>query len=195
VKDYPQAVVHNAATYGATVAEVLTQLRTLPQGRPFDLALVFAGGNDVLQRTPQRVLRDAIRELLDALHERCGRIVWVGMANVGLAPAFLPPLSWWLTFRTRRVSRIVADEVARRGDHFVDFFRERAADPFSAEPQWFYADDGVHPSAHAYAYTYDRIRPLLTDVLGTPQDAEAAEEDSLHRDAAQRARIEVGEAL
>ena len=169
-EDFAQVEVQNAAVSGATVADVVNHVRDLTPGSGFDLVLVFAGGNDVIRRTRRADLRRSVRELLDALHGRGGPILWMGMANVGLAPAFLPPLSWWLTCRTRRVSRLLAEELALGGAHFVDFFHERAVDPFSAEPDWYYAGDGVHPSAQAYEYCYQRMKPLILKALSIPSE-------------------------
>jgi lysophospholipase L1-like esterase len=170
VKDYAHVEMHNASVSGATVAAVVRHVRDLPHTRRFDFVLVFAGGNDVIRRTPLCALRRSARELLDELHVKGERILWVGMANVGLAPAFLPPFSWWLTNRTRRVNRLLAEEVALRGAHFVDFFHERSVDPFSATPDCYYADDGVHPSAQAHAYCYERMKPFFVGSLGLPQE-------------------------
>ena len=124
VKDFPQAEVQNAAVRGATVADVVRHVRNLTPSHPFDLVLVFAGGNDVIRRTP------------------------------------------W------------------------GFFHERDADPFSAEPDWYYADDGVHPSAEAYAYCYERMKPLISRALDLPPEAGCFRVPSIgarhERDAAQR---------
>ena len=177
-RDFAQVEIDNVAVSGATVAEVARQVQDLPADRPPDLVLVFAGGNDVLRRTPQAALRRSVRDLLEPLHSRGATVIWVGMANVGLAPAFLPPLSWWLTYRTRRVKQLLADEVARCGAHFVDFFHERAADPFSAAADCYYADDGVHPSAWAYGYCYHVMKPLISAALGSaPQPGGARPHD------------------
>jgi lysophospholipase L1-like esterase len=164
-RDFDQVEVHNLCANGATVADVLATVRDVEALGGFDLVLVFAGGNDVLRRTPWPQLQQATRALLAALQGHGAQVVWAGMANVGLAPLFLPPFSWWMTARTRRVNRLLAREAAARGARFVDFFREQGDDPFSADPARFYARDGVHPSSRAYAYCYARMRPAIASVL------------------------------
>jgi lysophospholipase L1-like esterase len=164
-RDFGEVEVSNLCVTGATVADVLAGLRELPAADRFDLVLVFAGGNDVLRRTRWRVLEQDVRGVLAELAGRSGHVLWAGMANVGLAPLFLPPFSWWMTDRTRRVNRLLAWQVRLAGAGFVDFFRERDSDPFSAEPARYYAVDGVHPSAQAYAYCYARMKPLVARVL------------------------------
>jgi lysophospholipase L1-like esterase len=167
-RDFAGVELLNYCVNGATVADVLRQVRKLPPGERFDLVLVFAGGNDVLRRTPWRELRSSVRRLLAQLDRRSRHVLWAGMANVGLAPLFLPPFSWWMTDRTRRVNRLLAWEALLGGARFVEFFRERERDPFSAEPARYYARDGVHPSAEAYAWCYRRMKPFMARVLATP---------------------------
>ena len=87
-----------------------------------------------------------------------GAGVWAGVANVGLAPLFLPPFFWVLSARTRRVTRLLRACAREHGAEFVDFFRERATDPFSADPARYYAADRVHPSAAAACAASSRRR-------------------------------------
>jgi len=164
-RDFRQSEVRNLCFNGATVADVLRTVRALDSAEVADVVLVFAGGNDVLRRTPWRDLEHDADALLAEL-KRHGRLVlWAGMANVGLAPLFVPPFSWWMSARTRRVNQVLARRVKAAGARFVDFFHERGADPFSADPARFYARDRVHPSAHAYAYCYARMRPVIARAL------------------------------
>lgn len=167
-RDFPATDVQNLCVAGARVADVLRTVRALPPGPPHDLVLVFAGGNDVLRFTPAAALCRDADALLDALAPRARRVVWVGMANVGLAPLFLPPWSWLLSRRARRVSRLLAHCAAGRGAAFVDFYRERGHDPFSAQPERFYARDRVHPSGAAHAWCYAQAYPRIAGALLTP---------------------------
>jgi lysophospholipase L1-like esterase len=164
-RDFPQASVENRCAVGARVADVLETVRALPAGRRWDLVLVFAGGNDVLRFTRTAALCRQARALLRELARRSDHVVWAGMANVGLAPLFLPPWSWLLSRRTRRVSRLLAGCAADGGVEFVDFYRERGADLFSVQPQRYYARDRVHPSAAAYAWCYARMRSSISGAL------------------------------
>src|SRR3954466_11117824 len=107
-RDFAGSEVRNLCVNGATVADVLRTVRALRTDDIFDVVLVFAGGNDVLRRTPWRDLQRDTATLLAELQHRAARVVWAGMANVGLAPLFMPPFSWWMTSRTRRVNRVLA---------------------------------------------------------------------------------------
>ena len=163
--DFRQSEVRNLCRSGATVGDVLRTVRAMDSEHVADVVLVFAGGNDVLRRTPWRQLEQETDALLAELDGLSRLVVWVGMANVGLAPLFMPPFSWWITARTRRVNQVLARRVTASGARFVDFFHERGTDPFSAHPSRFYARDRVHPSAHAYAYCYARMRPAIARAL------------------------------
>ena len=164
-RDFAGSEVRNLCVNGATVADVLCTVRALCADDAFDVVLVFAGGNDVLRHTPWRDLHRDTSTLLAELQRRAGRVVWAGMANVGLAPLFMPPFSWWMTARTRRVNRVLERQAVAAGARYIDFFRERGSDPFSADPERFYARDHVHPSAQAYAYCYARMRPAIARAL------------------------------
>lgn len=153
---FPHAAVVNRARNGARTLDALLQLVDAGAKR-YDLVLIHVGGNDVLRRTPLRALGPQV----EALMARAGRIsdhvVVTTTPNVGLVPAFMPPVSWWLTRRSREVCRLFADAARRHGAHYVDFFHSRATDPFSREPNRFFAEDRLHPSTDCYRYVYQDL--------------------------------------
>lgn len=154
--DFSNVDIVNACRSGAKVADVLELVRTDPwERRRFDLILVHAGGNDVLYGTPLHNLArdaDAVLQIVATLGRR---VVWLGPPNLGTLPLFLSPVSWWMTQRSRKVCRILADATARHGAAFVSFFREKGDDPCTEDPQRFFAADGFHPSTEYYRYAYD----------------------------------------
>ena len=94
---------------------------------------------------------------------KCCSSVRVGLArtcsctttpNVGLAPAFYAPLSWWLTRRSRQVRDLFAAAARRHGAHYANFFHSRSCDPFWREGHRYYAADRFHPSSECYGYVY-----------------------------------------
>ena len=154
-RDFPGAAVTNACRNGARVADVLAQVRSGVFGaEPFDLVLLHVGGNDVIRLTPASSLARDAEALLEALGGIGHRTIWLGSANVGLAPVFVPPFSWVLSARTRRASELFARLAAERGAEFVGFFYERGEDRFSARPEVYFAADRLHPSASSYAFCY-----------------------------------------
>lgn len=167
-RDVPGAEVRNLCASGATVAQVLAVVQALPHDARWDLVLVFAGGNDVLRHTAAPALDRDARALLRALRPRAAQVLWAGMANVGLAPLFLPPFSWWMSARTRRVNRLLRQVARAEGAQYAEFYAERDRCPFSADPDRYFARDGVHPSAQAYARCYAVLRPAIARALALP---------------------------
>lgn len=152
-QQFPHAAVVNHARNGARTLDALLQVVDAGSAR-YDLVLIHVGGNDVLRRTPLRALGPQVDALLARACQRSGHVVVTTTPNVGLVPAFLPPVSWWLTRRSREVCGLFADAARRHGAHYVDFFHTRATDPFGREPQRYFAEDRLHPSTDCYRYVY-----------------------------------------
>lgn len=164
-REHPAADVLNLSASGARLRDMRRQAAGAAALGPWDLVLLLGGGNDVIGRTPWLSLAADADLLLGELRSQSRHVVWAGMANVGLAPMFVRPLGWLLSLRTRRAVQVFRSASERQGVHFVDFFREAGEDPFSAEPQRYYASDGVHPSAQAYALCWRTLRPAVARAL------------------------------
>jgi lysophospholipase L1-like esterase len=76
-------------------------------------------------------------------------VVLMPAGNVGNAPFFFPPMSWWMTHRARRLHAAVAASALRHGAVYVRLFEERENDPF-ARQRALNASDGLHPSDAGY---------------------------------------------
>lgn len=146
---FPHAEVVNHAFNGARLRDLAAQAERLsaPAGR-FDLALLLAGGNDVLRLTRQRQLVGDAGRLLRRLRRLAGFTVWMGCADVGRSPAFVPPWSWWLSRRTSRTMQLLAQQARLHGACFIDFTR--------SPPQGLgFARDGVHPDSGSYRRCFE----------------------------------------
>lgn len=150
---FPDVTIVNRARNGARTFDAILQLVDAGPAR-HDLVLVHIGGNDVLRRTPLRVLAPQVDALMQRARRLSDHVVVTTTPNVGLVPAFAPPLSWWLTRRSREVCALFDEAARRHGAHYVNFFHPRATDPFSREPQRFFAEDRLHPSTDCYRYVY-----------------------------------------
>jgi lysophospholipase L1-like esterase len=161
------ASITNRCRSGARIEDVLQQLPAIaPASRPYDLVMIFAGGNDVLRATPLRAVADGARQVGRRARQLARRVVWLGHADVGSAPVFLPPLAWWLSRRSRRVSRVLATEARRAGVDFVDFAAAPHGPRFARDTARYFAPDGLHPSASANRYCMDVLmrRPALASL-------------------------------
>ena len=150
---FPDVGIVNRARNGARTRDAIQQLVDAGAAR-YDLVLVHVGGNDVLRRTPLRALTPQVDALVLRARRLSDHVVVTTTPNVGLVPAFAPPVSWWLTRRSRAVCALFEAAARRHGAHYVNFYHPRATDPFSREPQRFFAEDLLHPSTDCYRYVY-----------------------------------------
>ena len=165
-QDFPDIAIVNRARNGARTAEATAQLRMDGDVR-YDAILISVGGNDVLRRTRFHLLPPQVDRLIGEARARSECVICTTTPNVGLAPAFFPPLSWWLTRRSRRVRDLFAAAAKKHGAHYVNFFHPRSSDPFSREWQRYFSADRLHPSAECYRYVYRTFRettPLVAAI-------------------------------
>jgi lysophospholipase L1-like esterase len=142
------------AADGAKFADVLEQLG---RGGRFDVVLVQAGGNDVIRMRSLDAMRQDIERTADAARERADHVVLMPAGNVGNAPFFFPPLTWWMTQRSRALHRYVVKAAERTGAVYVNLFHERRDDPFAREPR-LNASDGLHPSDAGYEVWWHELQ-------------------------------------
>ena len=146
---FPDAEIVNHAFNGARLRDLAALAERLPASRRrFDLALLLAGGNDVLRLTQRHSLVGDAGRLLRRLQHLARHTVWMGCADVGRSPAFLPPWSWWLSRRTARTMGLLAHEARAQGACFIDLTR--------GPPQGLgFASDGVHPDSGSYRRCFE----------------------------------------
>ena len=154
--DHPRWRIDNLASNGARFADVVSQLEAADAGH--DLVLILAGGNDVMGLTSEQALQAGIEQAV-ALARRKGRLVVLMPAgNVGHAPFFSPPLTWWMAARSEQLHRIIRRVAARTGAVYVSLLRPRDDDPFVQRADELNAADGLHPSDAGYRVWYASLR-------------------------------------
>lgn len=152
---HPRWAITNRAVDGARIADVVRQLKTAPGGQ--DLVIVMAGGNDVIRYTSFEDWRAGLRSALRLARER-GRVVTImPCGDVGHAPFFWPPLSWWMSARSRRLHAIAAEVASAEGARYVKLLMPKNADPFAQAPSRMHAADGLHPSDEGYRAWFDML--------------------------------------
>ncbi len=159
--EHPQVEITNLSVSGARLEDVRKQASALaPDGStpPYDLILMMVGGNDVLRLTPMARLTQEADVLLPELTRLGTKVLWLCSANLGLAPVFMAPWSWWASLRTYRVCMLFERMAARYGVLFISVFRQRGEEPFTNEPSMYFSLDGVHPSSAAYRVCYEHLR-------------------------------------
>lgn len=145
----------NRARDGAKFGDVVDQLGGSER---FDTVLLLAGGNDVVRLTGAATLRSSVDQALGRARELAPRVIVMPSGNVGNAPFFLPPWSWWMTQRSRELHRVVRSAAARHDAAYVDLFKERRDDPFAQQPKRLNAPDGLHPSDEGYRLWREELR-------------------------------------
>lgn len=150
---FPRLQIVNRASDGAKFAAVLAQL----EGRGhFDMVLVMAGGNDVVRLGGLQALQRDVERVTQRARQRADLVVLMPAGNVGNAPFFLAPMSWLMTWRSRRLHTFAEEAAARHGAVLVNLFRESADDPFVERPE-LNASDGLHPSDAGYRVWFGEL--------------------------------------
>ena len=156
-EEFTNVNIINLSRNGAMVRDVYEQLQGTGE-RTFDVILIQAGANDILYFSPLERIRESAEALLESTQKKGGHVIFLSNGNIGLAPAFFPPLSWIYTWRAKKVRRLFMDAAAERGVQYVDLSREKGADQFAADPERFYARDFLHPGSEGYRYWYREIK-------------------------------------
>jgi lysophospholipase L1-like esterase len=152
----PGVEIINLAENGARTGDLIAQLRAAP-GKPFDVILIQSGGNDILWFTGLRRLRSATIQLLEAARQRAGLVVMMSTGDVGTAPAFPIPIDSLYSWRTRQVRNLFLELTAGHGVEYVDLYNPDPDNPFRADPQRYYATDGLHPSDAGYRLWFEQL--------------------------------------
>jgi lysophospholipase L1-like esterase len=145
---HPDWAIVNRGRDGAKFADIAEQLQGV--GR-HDVVLVLGGGNDVIRLTPRDSLEREVLLTLQRAGAAAPRVIVMPAGNVGNAPFFFAPWSWWMTTRSRMLHAIVRDAAQTQGAAYVNLYKDRADDPFAQRPHALHAADGLHPSDAGYA--------------------------------------------
>ena len=152
---HPQWRIDNHAVNGAKFADVVQQLRKADSG--YDLVLVVAGGNDVMQLTGMAKLRAGMAEAVALAQERGRRVVLMPCGNVGHAPFFLPRLTWWMDSRSKDMHAIAQSVASNGGARYIRLLQPKESDPFVLRSKEMNAADGLHPSSTGYHHWYTEL--------------------------------------
>lgn len=152
----PDVEITNRAQDGARTGELIEQLGAAPRAA-YDVILIQSGGNDILWFTGLRRLRTATTRLLKLAQTRAGRVVMMSTGDVGAAPAFPSPIDGLYSWQTRRVRELFVELTSRLEVEYVDLYHPGAENPFDANPDKYYATDGLHPSDEGYRLWFEQL--------------------------------------
>ena len=151
---FARLAIENRAADGARHADVLQQLQA---GGSFDMVLVQVGGNDVIRPGSLDGLEADIDEVVRRARALAPEVVLMPCGNVGNAPFFFAPVSWWMTQRSRTLHRYTQAAALRGGVRYVRLFHDRQDDPFVLDPT-LNASDGLHPGDRGYALWWQELQ-------------------------------------
>lgn len=143
--------------FGATTRRI--RHRLLPTvAASCDVAVLMAGGNDVLARRSLTQSRVDYAAILDALTARAERVVAFGVPPFRSFPSLPWALSRYLSARGDRFDAMAHDLCWERNVEWIS-----ASVALDAS---FFAGDGFHPRADGYRFIAATIAKTL-DVIGT----------------------------
>lgn len=152
---FPKLLVENRAADGARYAQVLEQLQT--SDARFDVVLIMAGGNDVIRLTDTDTLRVEIEQAVARARTLAPTVILMPSGNIGNAPLFFAPLSWWMTERSRMLHGLVRTAATPPDVVYVDLYKSAEDDPFVKHPE-LNAADGLHPSDGGYRQWWGELQ-------------------------------------
>jgi lysophospholipase L1-like esterase len=150
---YPDLRIANCGRRGARFATLGDEIAR--HGR-HDVIMILAGANDVIRHTGMARLKADIDDAITQASKQALHVVVVPAPNLGNAPIFPAPLSWWLTLRSRRLHAACRRSVQARGATYVNLFRRWRDDPFAHDPALIASDD-LHPSDAGYAFWFGEL--------------------------------------
>jgi lysophospholipase L1-like esterase len=155
-REFPLTEVRNLARPGASASDVLGQVSSAAGG--FDLVLVQAGAEDVIRLRDLDAAQAEYSRVLHAASRLSPRVVFLGIADVGRAPAFFPPVSWMYSRRAARLRDLLVLACRETGVEYADLFSQGRDDPRLGNARTCFAADGLHPSGDGYALWYGELK-------------------------------------
>jgi lysophospholipase L1-like esterase len=160
-REFPFVEIENVSEDGARAPDILRQILSA-RDRPFDAVLITAGEDDVLFFTDPDTLRSSISQALHLASRKAPCVILMGTENIGLKPAFFPPINWIYTARARKVRDVLILISRETGIEYVDLFSEQGEGPFSENPKRYYANDLLHLGSDGYALQYEDLKRQTT---------------------------------
>ena len=156
--------VASYAVGGAQTTDVITDQLPAATARRRDLALVSIGTNDALHGRSPVGVHDRLAHIVDALLERSGAVMLLGVGDVGTAPRIPFPLSAVATTVAHTVDRVHARVARPRARVFKAPMWELTTASFRRRDD-VWSTDRFHPNADGHALWADGAEPAVAAAL------------------------------
>lgn len=143
----------NASISGDTTTNGLTRLPSALTNHQPEIVIIELGGNDGLRAQPMALIRDNLKQIMEAVRQHGARIVLAGMR---LPPNYGPAY-------VESFDRIYPELAAQFDAVLIPFFMKGVAT--TAE---LMQSDGIHPNLRAQPILLDNVWPYLQPMLGLP---------------------------
>lgn len=166
-QNHPDWLITNLAVNGAKFSDVVKQLQS--DEKRYDLVLIMAGGNDVMRGTSENALKKDLETAITLAQKKAPHVTVMPCGDVGLAPFFWPPLSWWMSYRSKTMHQLVSSTADTFKVQYISLLQPDKSNPFILQADALHAADSLHPSDAGYAHWYGAIvtqnglAPLIED--------------------------------
>ena len=161
-KEFPLVNIDNRSVSGAKIKDGLKTLGEIKPGTHYNLSIIILGANDIVRFTSEKdALRD-LQELLTITQKISDKTIFVTSGSVGFAPVFIEPLSSIYTQRSLKFFKGFEEIASTTGVMYVSLYSPRSTDPFTKNPDKYYAGDKFHPSGAGYGLWFERIKVALS---------------------------------
>jgi lysophospholipase L1-like esterase len=150
--------LHSLAVGGAKSRDVLAHQVPRAIELDADVTLISVGGNDALRGVPVHTFERNLEAITAAMVAASGRVVLMGVGDVGTIPRFPPPLSQVARMTGKVADRVHIRVAARYGTRKLDHWGESAEafrDPSVFSPDLF------HPNARGHRVWADVAYPAV----------------------------------
>jgi lysophospholipase L1-like esterase len=146
------ASVENYAVSGAVTAQMQGQFVQAKKAR-YDLILIQVGANDVIRFHSIPQTSAMLDTLLKAARQKSDHVVLITAGRIGEAPLFPWFVAPFVTHRAHELRDSFKATADKDGVAYVDLYN--IPDPFSADPEKYYAPDGLHLTADGWHFWYE----------------------------------------
>lgn len=165
------ASVENKAQAGARMRDIEYQLQTSSK-QQYDYIFIAGGANDIIRRTPDGELQDAIRATYGAAKMKSEHVLAITAGDIGKAPFFVFPLNYYFSKRSAETRPFFVSIAKELSVEYVNLMEYPLV--FDTDAPRFYAEDLLHLSADGYGVWYGYIKERMEKVWNiqdkTPQE-------------------------